>query len=799
MLNNKGELASKEDLSVFVGSIVVSGTVRVIDISSSESTLLNVTGEDWTGVTDGDVIIISAPNYLDNTLIYAIQSVNLLENTIVLPSALPVINAEYGYTIVNFVEVDNAVDDLRPLLGHVRLNFLLPVNSFIRINYHYTPQLRNYLMLPDAVAAENPDQYESSSYTPDTFYGPRNNYTMLVDQNPTVYDEPFWDFDELLKIGYRYRAFNLAHSSVLNSERLLLNAYEGGVGKASFANRPGVLNQFDLMFSPEYLYDTDKNVVFNDKYLLKELPPVTVLNPGTPLFAKSFTDDGHHTIAYHAHEHDTYDPNLPNGMDLPAAFTIIDPDDSGLIDYNPVCEMPKNHQINLYSDLKHVAFPNSGFDASLQTIDEGGTAIPFRFSFIDQYYPNRELRLTEYIDYINQVPSEYKNGSLRVLNGSNVVKSIEKNFLAMQVGDIFTIKDIPYQEDINGTLTTVLKDQDYVIVEIIDFETVRVHKNFRGSGGTYHYVLSRSKVYAVDVYLNEVTRVLVINGEIDHSYSIPDTIRKHLPGYGITGMHYELYFPDSDPDPTPSNPDNPWIPNPTGISYYNVGEIVVDGKTYRSNRTQGTTGVILTSQIIDYEGLSYGYTGSISGYTGPSGALDLGITGPIGDANPRILKPSDSYIIPSGDTGTFLSYSESEYRVQWRNWDQDMLIIGLGVTGGIMVEDPINMMDDIGEGIKRSFWDVNLQALRELRFQGTVVESSEEVLASVAAPSYPNGLILLSQDDVDEINAAANPAVELPALHLNDPSYRLHRRIIREILHDESIRITEIQEFKPVS
>ena len=80
--------------------------------------------------------------------------------------------------------------------------------------------------------------------------------------------------------------------------------------------------------------------------------------------------------------------------------------------------------------------------------------------------------------------------------------------------------------------------------------------------------------------------------------------------------------------------------------------------------------------------------------------------------------------------------------------------------------------------------------LREMRFQGTVVETSEKVSSSVLVSSYPNGLILLTQDQVDLINQ--NPSL-VP--HLGDTYYQLNRRIIRELLHDDSIKITEIQEF----
>jgi hypothetical protein len=71
----------------------------------------------------------------------------------------------------------------------------------------------------------------------------------------------------------------------------------------------------------------------------------------------------------------------------------------------------------------------------------------------------------------------------------------------------------------------------------------------------------------------------------------------------------------------------------------------------------------------------------LSGYTGPSGAVNLGLTGPTDDNDPRVIDGSDKYFIPSGDTGIFLAYSESEYRVNWRNWDQAMMFIH--VTSGL--------------------------------------------------------------------------------------------------------------------
>jgi hypothetical protein len=810
ILNQRGELATAEEITVQVGSVISSGTLRVVDIDTvlNKTTLMSI-DSDWINVADGDTIVITIPNYLDNTHIYTVESVDLDNDTCVVPNRLPLLGAEYPYTVVTFLDQPGGVTDTRPLLGHVRVNFIPPVNSYIRFSYYFTTQKRNYLMMPDAPIVTGSEYYGSSSYTPDTIYNSSNRYSLLVDQNPDVADQPYWDFEELLEIGYRYRAFNLPNSSVLNSERMVLNDYQRNKGRASFNHGPSNLNRYGLVFSPEYLNDQDKNVVLNDKYLEKNLPAVTTLSPGTPIFSKTYTDDGHHKTFLLPNEVDTYDPSFEGGMDLRASFTIIEPDDSGIIDYNSICEFPVKKKINLYSDLKVVKQSNGGYDAPLATIDDSGTSIPFSFTYIDQYYPDREMRVTDYLDYINQVPTEIRYGDLYVLNGSDVVKSETVNFRSLNIGDMITLKNVPFREWVvvpgqlieTGHWEVVLKDLDYTLIEIIDVETGRFSRPYKGVSGKYDYVLTRSKTYAVDVGLaggygetgcvyGNVHRQLFINNALGFTY-------------GFTGSQVALdlgrSFVDPDPDPYPRNPDNPWIGHPS-VSYYDIQPYTIDGKTYITNRTKGVTGTVLTSLIIDAEGQSVGYTGAV-GITGPVGALNLGITGPVEYANPRTLDGYDVYTIPSGDTGIYISYSEAEYRVQWRNFDQDMIIVNLAPYG-IFQEDPINMMDDIGDNILMVFWDVNAGGLRELRFSGTLITSSEQVSASDLASSYPDGLILLTVDQLDDIRRLElellDPVSERPDYHLNDTNYIINKMLIRELMHDELSRVTEVLQLVPI-
>jgi hypothetical protein len=836
ILNKRGELATANDIIVQVGSSISSGNLKVVNIDTAlGKTTLESVDSDWVGVSNGDTIIIIIPNYLDNTQIYYIESIDLISNTCIVPNLLPIIGAEYPYTVIKFIDLVGGVTDTRSLLGHIRVNFIPPVNSYLKFNYFYTSQKRNYLMMPDAPIVSGSAQYGSSPYTPDTFYNSNNRYTMLVDQNPDMVDHPYWDFEELLKIGYRYRAFNLSNSSVLNSERMILNDYQRDKGKASFNNGPSNLNRFGLLFSPEYLKDKDKNIALNDLYLTKDIQAITILNPGIPIFTKTYTDDGHHKTFVLPIEEETYNPSFEGGVDLKASFSIIEPDNSGIIDYNSICDFTEKKKINLYSDLKIVEHNNGGYDAPLSTIDEAGTSIPFRFTYIDQYYPDREMRVNDYLDFINQVPSEIRYGEMHVLNGSDIVKSRTINFRALNIGDLITLKDVPFTEWIrdtgwigtpdpdHGHWGTVHKNIDFTLIEIIDFETGRFSRPYKGTSGEYSYVLSRSKTYAVDVGLaggygetgciyGNVHRQVFPNNAIGFTYGLPMDQISH---YGLTGLE-SLCFSDPDPDPYPRNPDNPWIGHPS-VSYYNIEPSIIDGKTYITNRTKGVTGIVRTSIVIDSEGMSQGFTGAVSltgsmtglhsigyheleafsGVTGPVGALNLGITGPVEYANPRTIDDYDVYSIPSGDTGIYISYSEAEYRVQWRNFDQDMILINL-TSSGIIEEDPLNMMDDLGDNILMTFWDVNVGAIREIRFSGTVITSAETESLSAPAALYPMAFILLTPDQRDAIGRVSNPVITFPEYHLNDINYKVNKFLIRELLQDELTRITEIHQMVPI-
>lgn len=732
ILGCRGNLASKENIEVSIGTKVVRGNLDVVSVNPDNTTDLLDPASDISRVLPGDTIVIDVANYLDRTLIYTVKEVDgqVIRIYSVFPSDIA--SSNLPYTVIHYDVVEDAVEGVRPLYGHIRINFIPPLDTVLKFTYNYTHLERNYVLLPDPNMGSDSDAYGGVDYISDAFYGPRVGYTLLADPDmESNSSDPVLPFEDILEIGYRYRAFNLANSSVLNSrETLSLN--EGSKKRAM------TLNNYSLMFSHEHKDDTDPYIVLNDKYLEKDLDPLTKLKKGIPIFPKTFTDDTHYRHTDRKVETETL-PVLTEGKDLVSGFTIINSDESGLIDYNSVTDANKNKRVTLYSNLKVVEFSNGGYDAPLSSLCEGDKTIPFNMCYVDEYYPNRELRLNDYYDFINQVPVENKTGKAYVLNKSKIIKTSDNNFLAIRRGDDVTFKGVEFTEwsPTEGHNVEVFKDVKYTIVDIIDYQTAKLHAFFDGKSGEYSYDLERSGVVGVDVNLVDVNRSLIINGDIGYTYGLPQSVLKALPGYGITGMHFELNFPDPDPDPTPTD-------------------------------------------YLD--------------------AIDLGLTGPVFDPNPITEEVFDIYKVPTpGSTGFSRSFSETEYRVRWRNWDQELIWV---TFPGRFEEDPLFLDSDIGEGIRKSFWNVNRQEIVHLHFFGSVLITSELKYSSVAASSYPEGLMPLTQEQVDRIqyylSISQDPATSIPEYNLNEAYYNVREQIAYEVLIDDSIKTTEVQELVPV-
>lgn len=819
IVDKYGNLADASDVSISVGEIGSTGSLVGIEQTETGDTLIVDGG--ITGIEPGDTIIIYADNYLDNTVVYEIlgttgsnKIVTDKEFGVDLPSS------GFPYRTVHFTGAPFSVDDTRPLLGHVHLETGPQEGTYIKFDYYFQYRNRYFSLVPDVPGDTSP--YMNMGYSSDTQYGSFAGYTLIPDMGVTGVNEPFFEYNQVAKKGYRYRAFDLANSSVLNSkDTLILNGHQRYEGEGSWKNNRNRLDDYNVVFSPEHLTDRNKNVILNDKYLENDLTPITQLYPGIPPFVKTFNDDGRYKLQEHPVSESTYLDPTKETLDLKAGFTIIGADESGLIDYQSACAFEENQRLSLYSSLKIVETDIEGYDGQLTSVTEGMRTIPIKSTYIDVYYPNREKRINDYLDYINEVPEDLRDGTVKTLKNSPIIKRVKGQWLNLKIGDVLHIKNVIYRvfNKTSGLWEDAYKNVYYTVIEIIDYETAKLSTSFKETTGEYDYDLLRDRTYAVDVLLaggspifvydqtgqgvtgavGDLNRVLVLNGSLGFDYALPLAVYTAFSGI-------ELSFSDPDRDPYPRSPDNP---NITGLPTGNRSVLV----THETGLGPTDLGVIpLTSEIIGADGSSVsmttmGYTGpsgltGLIGFTGPSGAVDLGLTGPTDSANLRILDADDKYLIPSGETGTFLSWSESEYRVRWRNWDQELIMItfgsSTGPSAGVLEEEPIGLYDDLAEGIKRDYWKVSTSSLVSSYFFGTLIETSEEIDTAVDVSLYPEAFIVLSQDQAENISLSLDPLSDFPWLNSAITTYNLRRRVLREVLYDNTIKVTEIQELEPV-
>jgi hypothetical protein len=166
------------------------------------------------------------------------------------------------------------------------------------------------------------------------------NSLLILYSYGQVYGDPVENYSIDLnspeEIGYRYRMYQLHHSSVLNSpDTLLLNGYQKPALRASIINQQPAINHFNKVWSAEFLYDTNPVPELSDDYLDNGLDPVVKLNVGTPTFQQTFS----------------YQP--------------------GLIYQRKLQDIRENHRLLMYSDLLLKEFIEGDSDVPLSSICDG--------------------------------------------------------------------------------------------------------------------------------------------------------------------------------------------------------------------------------------------------------------------------------------------------------------------------------------------------------------------------------------------------------------------------------------------
>ena len=196
--------------------------------------------------------------------------------------------------------ISNAVTSITPLLGHVTLNDSTSFWENSELGRIPAIRYSDRTIIGDG-------------FRFDFMWGEKFTYPLIFDEigrNFDTYGDPYsFVFDagdstsvstsvsDPVLIGYRYRAIQLHHSSVLNSpDTLLFNEYQKPAKRASIANKQETISNYNIVYSPEFLTDATQRPL-GDTYLDNELDPVLKLYEGTPPFQKTFSY--HPNLVYH--------------------------------------------------------------------------------------------------------------------------------------------------------------------------------------------------------------------------------------------------------------------------------------------------------------------------------------------------------------------------------------------------------------------------------------------------------------------------------------------------------------------
>lgn len=644
-------------------------------------------------------------------------------------------------------EVVGGVSFIRPLLGHVQLNFMPPAGSTVAFNYHHQPKARDYIFMPD-----------SSQHLADRVYGVESSYNLLPDPNPFVGEEvSLSEYKEPALYGYRYSSFDLGLSSVWNSEDTFkLNDVDAPPGGSYMGNQRSSFNRFRVQHSAEFLYDTHKFVELNDQYIFNDLEPLLKLGKGIPPFYRSFTSWAEYRYSTPVVESDsTFQDGTANTFDVQASANV-ETTPSGLVEYVSLPDYNREGRLKQYSGTEESLTVEGDEFIELSSIcEERSFALSMRID--EEYYPNRELRLNDYKDYVERLFFGYAEGVLTATAGSDIYSTKEDNWSDLVPGDLVVIEfegsplecfvteavsatevklnvvfsgtsgeyryvrpssvtgtfqakrrsnliksiDQNWLRLRKGALLNVITDNgsyEFTVSEILSSDTIRLDRKFPLTSGKYRYQVSLSYMDQVDVMLNNVTRRV----ELDLKHTMP---------------WYDNFDPDGDYAPWKlvaafQDPDNDAYPR-NNSGFFEQG-----------------TPPLLNSGIDD------------------QGSEDL----------------------------HQLSVSQARKMVKFRNWDQELVVVNMG-----LLQEPLtDSLDDNADSIRVIYWNVADLTFVEYAFRGMLLITSES-LGTVAAVDHPEALIRVENTSVTE--------------GLNDTHYELRITVIHQLLPDHTMDIMTIEEF----
>jgi hypothetical protein len=104
-------------------------------------------------------------------------------------------------------------------------------------------------------------------------------------------------------------------------------------------------------------------------------------------------------------------------------------------------------------------------------------------------------------------------------------------------------------------------------------------------------------------------------------------------------------------------------------------------------------------------------------------------------------------------------------------------------------------LDDVSSGIKILYFNKDTFQIEEHVFSGPVFETYSAAEDEISSPdSFPNALVRIK----NPIHAGS-PLTEVPDYDfINDPTIRIRKKTIRELLPDRTYRTLEVKEALPV-
>lgn len=655
----------------------------------------------------------------------------------------------------------------RPILGHIQLRSDIDLTeATVTFKYYYQENDRPYPMILDSL-----------QHLSDIYYTDEYGYTLLSDpqlvgiygQDPTeidpetgypyVYNKSDFEvsmYEETFPAvyGYKYRVFDVGGSSVISATNSELNS------------RTSLNNKSTLIFSGEYHKDKGA-VILNDAYLTKDLDPLLKLHKGVPPFYWTFSSSAKSFSQY---------PGIS----------------SGLVNYAPIEKWTQNRLIKIYSGVKENISLLKGSDDVLLTpiCDEEGFA--FEFSYVDEYYPNRELRLNDYHDYLRRIcgingsyPADLE-GVLYIPDTSSNMVSIEKGASLIKEGSLLKIRVNPAieWEDISEEYTFINAiNDDYMILDRPVLNTVE--------GETYEFKLYNVHVNKQDVVLNGVTRnrklIWVDSEGVSRTDPYLSKARNEEIGTDGPMIPYwvtDLAFPDPDPDAYPRNLNNIDIGlnNENHIVRVENGEdpssfMKIIPETIPPIRTSENH-LLMQDEIFDNSGV----TDLINDTINKLNICRLfNISGVNSSSTEEELNEAiGNHTEARNYLSEILSFGGDEARklVLFRNWDQVLFTILPNVFKDTLPES----LDDESDGTIMYYRHPGDSEVIEYSFTGMLICLRKTIAESVNATDYPNSLMQIR-------NSGDTIGIEATGLKL-----RLVETEFREYYQNGEVNLTIISE-----